>query len=254
LPSQLGGGDLDGDIYNLILDETLYPPKEFTAFPGEYVALPPKETTWPCRLSDVADFVIDYIKSDLVGYIAILHLRIGDLHGDGLGCEDCMKLSEHASHAVDFVKRGVPVDFKNLPKAPSPLKPDYLSGEGVNPALLMGDIYYPSVKILGQLYRSVPDEDYRPDPAELEQQRTDGAKIQTALRSIGLRRLGLPSLDPPDEKSHGRDEKYSRRVFRPTYVNCQNAHDLETRERPSVRGRASQRDYPREIQRSSQAP
>ncbi|KAJ7239036.1 hypothetical protein B0H12DRAFT_86162 [Mycena haematopus] len=94
----------------------------------------------------------------------------------------------------------VPVDFKALPKPPSPLKPDYLSGEGVNPAVSMVDVYYPSVKVLGQLYRSVPDEDYHPDPTELEQQRTDGAKIRAALGSVGLRSLGLPPLDfPPDE-------------------------------------------------------
>ncbi|KAF7367387.1 RdRP-domain-containing protein [Mycena sanguinolenta] len=200
LPSQLGGGDLDGDIYNLILDETLYPPKEFTAAPGEYVALAPKETPGPCQLSDVADFVIDFIKSDLLGYISILHLRIGDLDPEGPGCENCVKLAEHASHAVDFNKRGVPVNFMDLPKPPSPLKPDYLSGEGVNPASLMADVYYPSVKVLGTLYRSVPDEDYHPDPAELEQQPTDGDKIQAALASVGLRSLGLPTLDVlPDE-------------------------------------------------------
>ncbi|KAJ7806145.1 RdRP-domain-containing protein [Mycena olivaceomarginata] len=199
LPSQLGGGDLDGDIYNLILDENLYPPKEFTAIPGEYVALPPKETSWPCRVSDVADFVIDYIKSDLVGYISILHLRIGDMDPNGPGCEACLKLAEHASHAVDFCKRGVPVNFKDLPKPPGTLKPDYLSGEGVNPAASMVDTYYPSPKILGQLYRSVPDEDYYPDPSELDEQRTDGAKIRIALASVGPRRLGLPSLDFPEE-------------------------------------------------------
>ncbi|KAF7340132.1 hypothetical protein MVEN_01931600 [Mycena venus] len=200
LASKLGGGDLDGDIYNIILNENLFPPKDFTAVPGEYVALPPKETALPCRLSDVADFVIDFIKSDLVGYISILHLRIGDLDPEGPGCAGCLKLAEYASHAVDFCKKGVPVNFKDLPKPSNQRKPDYLSGEGVNPTSLMGDAYYPSLKILGKLYRSVPDEDYHPDPSELEQQRTDGRKIQTALASAGLHVLGLPSLDtPPDE-------------------------------------------------------
>ncbi|KAJ7151581.1 RNA dependent RNA polymerase-domain-containing protein [Mycena filopes] len=198
LPSKLGGGDLDGDIYNLLLDENLYPQKNTTAIPGEYIALPPKETLLPCTVSDVADFVIDFIKSDLLGYISILHLRIADLASDGPGCQDCVKLAEHASHAVDFNKRGVPVDFKTLPKPPSSLKPDFLSGEGVNPG--ESNFYYPSVKILGQLYRSVPIEDYRPDFSEMENQRTDGEEIRAALASLGLRRLGLPSVDsPPDE-------------------------------------------------------
>ncbi|KAJ7456436.1 RdRP-domain-containing protein [Mycena latifolia] len=206
LPSKLGGGDLDGDIYNLILDvskgkwyypgnlidhtqEKLFPTEDFTAVPGEYVAIPPKITPLPCTMSDVADFVIDFIKSDLLGYISILHLRIADV--EGLGCENCIKLAEHASHAVDFNKRGVPVNFKDLPLPPSNIRPDFLSGEGVNPN---SDLYYPSAKILGMLYRSVPIEDYHPDPSELEVQLTDGNKIQTALTSIGLYDLGLPLL------------------------------------------------------------
>ncbi|KAJ6627010.1 RNA dependent RNA polymerase-domain-containing protein [Mycena sp. CBHHK59/15] len=192
LPSQLGGGDLDGDIYNLILDENLFPPKDFTAEPGEYQAVEPKTTSDPCTVSDVADFVIDFIKSDLLGYISHLHLRIADLDPEGPGCADCIVLAEYASHAVDFSKRGVPVDFKKLPRASSQLKPDFLSGEGVNPDT--GSAYYPSARVLGKLYRNVPMDDYLPDPYELEQQRTDGWKIQEALTRLGLRSLGLPSL------------------------------------------------------------
>ncbi|KAJ7139530.1 RNA dependent RNA polymerase-domain-containing protein [Mycena epipterygia] len=195
LPSKLGGGDLDGDIYNLILDEKLFPPKDFTAVPGEYVTRLPKTTLSPCTVSDIADFVIDFIKSDLLGYICILHLRIADFNiTEGPGCADCLQLAQHASHAVDFSKRGVPVDIRDLPKPPNNLRPDFLSGEGVNPALSMGDRYYPSVKILGRLYRNVPIDDYHPDPSELEQQRTDAAKIRIGLASIGLRSLGLPSI------------------------------------------------------------
>ncbi|KAF7306444.1 RdRP-domain-containing protein [Mycena indigotica] len=193
LPSMLGGGDLDGDIYNLILDETLYPPKGYTAEPGSYLAIPPKKTTNPCTVSDVVDFVIDYIKSDLLGLISILHLRIGDLKE--YDCQECLKLAEKASHAVDFQKRGVPVSFTDLPRAPSNLKPDYLSGEGVNPAESMVDRYYPSKKVLGDLYRNVPIEDYRPTDAELLLQRMDGDQIYVAFQNMGLRRLGLPSVD-----------------------------------------------------------
>ncbi|KAJ7651977.1 RdRP-domain-containing protein, partial [Mycena polygramma] len=196
LPSKLGGGDLDGDIYNLILDENLFPPKEFTALPCEYETIPPKETPWPCTVSDVVDFVIDFIKSDLLGYISILHLRIADFdQTDGPGCAACVELASHASHAVDFSKRGVPVDMTKLPKAPTPLRPDFLSGEGVNPD---GDAYYPSLKILGQLYRNVPIEEYYP---ELDSQRTDGRKTREALALVGLRSLGLPSVasDPSED-------------------------------------------------------
>jgi len=194
LPSKLGGGDLDGDIYNLILDERLFPPKDFTAVPGEYPSVPAKIKSSPCTASDVADFVIDYIKSDLVGYIAILHLRIADLNqAEGPGCKDCIDLAAHASHAVDFQKRGIPVEWAKLPKAPSNLRPDFLSGEGVNPTSSMGDRYYPSAKILGNLYRSVPLDEYHPNASE-SNEHTDDKRIQDSLAAVGLRSLGLPSL------------------------------------------------------------
>ncbi|KAJ7608735.1 RdRP-domain-containing protein [Roridomyces roridus] len=192
LPSMLGGGDLDGDIYNVITNAALYPPKGYTASPGAYAAIEAKRTPSPCTVSDVVDFVIDYIKSDLLGIISVLHLRIGDLNG--YDCNECLILAEKASHAVDFQKRGVPVNFKDLPKPPNKLRPDFLSGEGVNPAESMGDRYYPSKKVLGELYRNVPLEDYRPSAAELEMQRIDGRNIYSALAAVGLRTLGLPGI------------------------------------------------------------
>jgi len=181
----LGGGDLDGDIYNLILDENLFPPSGKTSAPGAYTALPAKTTLNPCTIKDVVDFVIDYIKSDLLGYISILHLRIADLSGPD--CEDCRLLAEKASHAVDFTKVGVPVDFKKLPHPPNSLKPDFLSGEGINPAAV-GSSFYPSKKVLGELYRNVPIEHYNPGP-----QSTDTDKLEKELNRAGLH-LGLPSL------------------------------------------------------------
>ncbi|PBK99194.1 RdRP-domain-containing protein [Armillaria gallica] len=165
LPSCLGGGDLDGDIYNIILDETLYSPKSFTAEPGAYKPLPPDDRTNVCGKAEVAEFVINYIKSDLVGYISTLHLRISDLKG--VDCDECLLLAEKASHAVDYPKVGTPVRFSELPRPPDRRQPDYLSGEGVNPG--EGSGYYPSKKILGILYRSVPVDEYHPrqDEAEL---------------------------------------------------------------------------------------
>ncbi|PBK99203.1 RdRP-domain-containing protein [Armillaria gallica] len=166
LPSCLGGGDLDGDIYNIILDETLYPPKSFTAEPGAYKPLPPDVRTSVCGKAEVAEFVINYIKSDLLGYISSLHLRISDLKG--VDCGDCLLLAEKASHAVDYPKVGTPVSFSELPRPPDrQRRPDYLSGEGVNPT--EGERFYPSKKILGILYRSVPVDAYHPrqDEADL---------------------------------------------------------------------------------------
>lgn len=79
LPSCLGGGDLDGDEYNLILDVSLprissmqnvhsadvaqpnlHPPN--TATPAEYKGLPNRKTEHPCTVADVADFVMNYVR------------------------------------------------------------------------------------------------------------------------------------------------------------------------------------------------
>ncbi|KAK0497236.1 RdRP-domain-containing protein, partial [Armillaria luteobubalina] len=165
LPSCLGGGDLDGDIYNVILDKTLYPPKSFTAEPGAYKSLSPDVRPNVCGKTEVAEFVINYIKSDLLGYISTLHLKISDLKT--LDCEECLLLAERASHAVDYPKVGTPVSFSELPRPPDRYRqPDYLSGEGVNPE--EGTRHYPSKKILGILYRSVPVDEYRPRRDEAE--------------------------------------------------------------------------------------
>ncbi len=101
-----------------------------------------------------------------MGYISTLHLRISDLKG--VDCDECLLLAEKASHAVDYPKVGTPVSFLELPRPPDRQRqPDYLSGEGVNPG--KGSGYYPSKKILGILYRSVPVDEYHPcqDEAEL---------------------------------------------------------------------------------------
>ncbi|KAK0238675.1 RdRP-domain-containing protein [Armillaria nabsnona] len=165
LPSCLGGGDLDGDIYNVILDETLYPPKLFTAEPGAYKPLPPDVRTNVCGKAEVAEFVVNFIKSDLLGYISSLHLRISDLKG--VDCEECLLLAEKASHAVDYPKVGTPVSFSELPRPTDRYRqPDYQSGEGVNPD--EGTRHYPSKKILGILYRSVPVDEYHPRRDEAE--------------------------------------------------------------------------------------
>ncbi|KAK0488744.1 RdRP-domain-containing protein [Armillaria novae-zelandiae] len=161
LPSCLGGGDLDGDIYNIILDKSLHPPQRFTASPGAYKRLASDIRPYPCGKKEVADFVIRYIQSDVLGYICTLHLRISDLKG--LGCEDCLILAEKASHAVDYPKVGTPVNMKDLPKPTDRhRRPDYMSGEGVNPNDNGGRGFYPSKKILGMLYRRVPVEESRP--------------------------------------------------------------------------------------------
>jgi RNA-dependent RNA polymerase len=66
LPSFLGGGDLDGDVYNLIplSDLPEFTPKQFYQ-PAEYKAVEKKMLNRPSTMADVADFVMEYINSDV---------------------------------------------------------------------------------------------------------------------------------------------------------------------------------------------
>lgn len=107
-----------------------------------------------------------------------------------MDCADCLKLAEAASHAVDFPKVGTAVEFKTLPKPPEGARPDYLSGEGYRPRP-GDDRYYPSAKILGELFRRVPTDEYEAEEADWTNP-IDFAKIDRALAQavrLCLRRL-----------------------------------------------------------------
>lgn len=192
LASCLGGGDLDGDDFNLILDPKLMPTSYGEA--GEYQALPIKRTENPCNIADIVDFVFDYIEADLVGLIAIHHLRFADLEDPG--CAECMELAKLASHAVDFPKSGTPVNFTQLPrfKSKNQPKPDFLAKEGAD---LNSDQYYNSKKLLGQLYRRVPVKKWIPQEWNEDYSPSDGTSVKDALSRASLRNLGLSGLPDP---------------------------------------------------------
>jgi hypothetical protein len=63
LPSCLGGGDLDGDTYNVTSLTDLHPSQNFP--PAAYEPALRKTLTRPSTMDDVADFVADYINSDV---------------------------------------------------------------------------------------------------------------------------------------------------------------------------------------------
>lgn len=195
LASYLGGGDLDGDDFNLILDPKLLP--THSSEPGEYQALPIKTTPTPCDISDVVDFVFDYIEADLVGLIAIQHLRFSDLEDPG--CAECMELAKLASNAVDFPKNGTPINFTQLPrfKSKNQPRPDFLAKEGAD---LNSDQYYNSKKLLGQLYRRVPVKKWIPQEWNEDYSPSDGATVEDALSRVGLRNIGLSGLTDPTQE------------------------------------------------------
>ncbi|KAI6756713.1 hypothetical protein HG530_011311 [Fusarium avenaceum] len=176
LPSMLSGGDLDGDIYNIIWDEEAIPKMYFD--PANYLRVTPQPLNREVNSHDIADFFIDFMRTDILGMIATRHVILADYHSEGTIHPDCIELAELHSTAVDFSKTGIPVDFRSLPKNPQ-FRPDFLA---LAPPLKLHDKgqlvhivdeeeddnvddgmarykmkYYSSKKMLGQLYRNVDE-------------------------------------------------------------------------------------------------
>lgn len=115
LPSQLSGGDLDGDIYNVIWDPQAVPKRRFA--PADYPRVPPRNLPREVTKDDMAEFFVDFMKQDNLGVIATRHMILADQRDDGTLDLDCLKLAALHSTAVDFSKTGIPVNMWELPKA-----------------------------------------------------------------------------------------------------------------------------------------
>jgi hypothetical protein len=121
LPSQLSGGDLDGDIYNVIWDTEAFPPQTFS--PADYPRVDPVKLNRAVTRDDMANFFVDFMKTDHLGTIATRHMILADQDDDGTRSVNCVKLAGLHSTAVDFSKTGIPVEMKDLPKA-NQFRPD----------------------------------------------------------------------------------------------------------------------------------
>lgn len=176
LPSQLSGGDLDGDMFNVIWDERIIP-KLQTFGAADYPRVEPVTFNREIQSSDMANFFVDFMKTDHLGVIAVRHMIFADLQPDGTRAPECLKLAELHSNAVDFSKSGRPVNITHLPRAPN-YRPDFLSS---GPIIELTDKstvelereylreddddeddrprhgFYKSDKVLGKLYRAVDE-------------------------------------------------------------------------------------------------
>lgn len=180
LPSQLSGGDLDGDLYNVIYDRRLRPRQTYVA--AQYPRLSPKELPRPVTANDMSDFFVTFMETDQLGMLCNVHMQLADQREEGTLDRDCVGIAAMASTAVDFSKTGIAVDMAQLPKykrlrpdfmAPSPRI--YVAGSGEieineeddaaeDDAFEGIDVevkpmrYYPSEKALGDLYRNIDEE------------------------------------------------------------------------------------------------
>lgn len=110
LPSQLSGGDLDGDLYNVIYDRSLFPTRLVEA--AAYPLVVPIDIGREVERSDMAEFFIRFMQNDSLGRIATLHMTLADHREQGTFDRDCLTLADLHSSAVDFSKSGVPVSLR----------------------------------------------------------------------------------------------------------------------------------------------
>ncbi len=106
LPSMLSGGDLDGDLYNVIYDASLIPDK--TEAPASYLPAQPMDIGRTVTVDDMTGFFVDFMQNDQLGRIATLHQVLAD-DEQGTRSQPCLDLAALHSTAVDFSKTGVPV-------------------------------------------------------------------------------------------------------------------------------------------------
>lgn len=110
LPSQLSGGDLDGDLYNVIFEPGLMPRRPI-ADPADYPRITPEVLDRPVLTKDMTDFFVKFMETDQLGQISTIHVQLADRKPCGVFDSDCIKLAEMASTAVDFSKTGIPVSI-----------------------------------------------------------------------------------------------------------------------------------------------
>ncbi|CAM9965408.1 unnamed protein product, partial [Ectocarpus fasciculatus] len=163
-PSKMSGGDLDGDLYSVVWDQDLLPPKRKWVdgpegdrengfnFPAMGYEPPEKPQTSASSsgkgvdMEEIADFFLKYIQNDNLGRIANAHLVWADRSPLGARCDQCLQLAALHSKAVDFPKSGVPAVFPDDLKVDS--YPDFMCKKG--------DVTYLSTKLIGRLFRDTP--------------------------------------------------------------------------------------------------
>ena len=144
------GGDLDGDMFALIWDERIVPPKDrvFEHLDYDKIAREASETISEEDLTcSLAVFYRRVISNDVLGRVAHLHLAICDQLVGGAAHPLAVDVAKSQSLAVDFPKTGVPPE---VPKIALELiskngYPDFME----KPRAMS----YPSKNLLGDLFR-----------------------------------------------------------------------------------------------------
>ncbi|KAJ3808703.1 RNA-directed RNA polymerase 2 [Lentinula aff. lateritia] len=158
VPSALGGGDLDGDEYDIIPLDTL-PKFQISQSqiqkPSLYKPAVRRELIRHCTLLDVAEFVMQYILSDAIGQVALTWRVLADSSPRGILDHECLRLADLHSQAVDYPKTGNPVTFYSIPRKTkyNNRLPDWYAPESME--VIDEQKYYRSTRALGKLFRDI---------------------------------------------------------------------------------------------------
>ncbi|KAE8420364.1 RNA dependent RNA polymerase-domain-containing protein [Aspergillus pseudocaelatus] len=179
LPSKLSGGDLDGDLYHVIWDPDLQSVETFA--PADYPRPTSIDIGRVVTKDDMAAFFVEFMRSDILGMIAIRHMIMADQAALGTRDPSCCILAELHSKAVDFSKTGIPVNMMDMPRV-NRYRPDFLapgpktrlynkSKIGLEQHVSHANYddnddadaeepyrYYKSERILGNLYRAIDEQ------------------------------------------------------------------------------------------------
>ncbi|CAJ2512005.1 Uu.00g076300.m01.CDS01 [Anthostomella pinea] len=121
LPSQLSGGDLDGDKFHVIYDDVAVEGSKREFKPADYPRVSLLDVGREVTREDMTDFFVNFMSTDQLGVIATRHQILSDMHAAGTLHEGSQMLAEMHSMAVDYSKTGIAVPMSKLDNPPPPL-------------------------------------------------------------------------------------------------------------------------------------
>jgi hypothetical protein len=191
LASQLSGGDLDGDQFDIVWDTRLIPQVRYK--PADYPRASPLDIGREVTRQDMTNFFVEVMKNDCVGVISTWHMQLADRLQNGTLEAPCIELAEMASVAVDYAKTGITVDMSQKLRFQTWWKPDFMAPgprvrihdnlqlslareekqEQLFRVLSFDDReqqFYESPKVLGQLFRQIDERGFMQRLGEVEQE------------------------------------------------------------------------------------
>ncbi|KAF2271259.1 RdRP-domain-containing protein [Westerdykella ornata] len=200
LPSCLSGGDLDGDVYNIIWDPAAVSQCTHVWEPADYPRVPPVDIGRTVTREDMSNFFIQFMATDQLGLIAVKHMILADQRPSGTLDSDCLLLANMHSTGVDYSKTGIPVDMNLLKKIRSnKYRPDFLAP--VPPAHIVDRTQIQLDELLAPSPDDEEDDDDADGPNHLYYY---SEKINGVLyRAIDERKIWYDNIKIPVDHSHG---------------------------------------------------